>query len=102
MSNEDEERNHGKDDHSEAVDQLASICAEVEGVEPQVDRMLGHDILAGCLVFVGSGGFDQFVSCGKVVGVIDLFVGDVPSLPQDCLLVRLVSRQIRFSSKLGT
>ena len=60
--------------------------------------------LAGCLasVFMGACWFDQFISGGQVVRVVDLLVGDVPSLPQDRLLVRLVPRQIRLSSILGT
>ena len=54
--------------------------------------MLGHNILAGGLasVFLSSGGFNQLVCSGQVVGVIDLLVGDVPPLPQHRLLVRVV------------
>ena len=91
LTNKDEERNHGEDDHGETVDKLASVSAEVEGVEPQVDGVFGHHILAAVLpcVLKRPGGFDQFVRCGKFVGIIDLLVGDVPPLPQDRLLVRL-------------
>ena len=35
-------------------------------------------------------GFDQLVRGGKIVGVVDLLVGDVPPLPEDRLLVRLL------------
>ena len=45
--------------------------------------------LASCLasVFMGACGFDELVSCGEVVRVIDLLVGDVPPLSKDRLLV---------------
>ena len=94
LTNKDEERNHGEDDHGETVDKLAGVSAEVEGVEPQVDGVFGHHILAAVLpcVLKRPGGFDQFVRCGKFVGIIDLLVGDVPPLPQNAFLVRLNPR----------
>ena len=91
LSNEDEERDHGEDDHGQAVDQLAGVSPEVEGVEPQVDGVFGHHILTGRLpaVLKRPGGFDQLVRRGKFVRIIDLLVDDVPPLPQHRLLVRL-------------
>ena len=91
LTNKDEERNHGEDDHGETVDKLAGVSAEVEGVEPQVDGMFGHHVLTGGLpaVLKRSRGFDQFVRRGKFVCIIDLLVDHVPPLPQHRLLVSL-------------
>ena len=54
--------------------------------------MLGHHVLAGRLarVLLRPRRLDQLVRGGQVVGVVDLLVGDVPPLPEDRLLVRLL------------
>ena len=52
LADEDEERDHGEDDHGEAVHQLPRVRAEVQRVEPQVDGVLGHHVLAGRLARV--------------------------------------------------
>ena len=54
--------------------------------------MLRHHVLAGGLarVLLRPRGLDQLVRRGQVVGVVDLLVGDVPPLPEDRLLVRVL------------
>lgn len=63
--------------------------------------MLGHHVLRGRLpsVLLGPGGLDQLVGRGQVVSVVDLLVGDVPPLPEDRLLVRLLAMGPMFTSE---
>ena len=63
--------------------------------------MLGHHVLRGRLpsVLLGPSGLDQLVGRGQVVGVVDLLVGDVPPLPEDRLLVRLLAMGPLFTSE---
>ena len=101
MADQDEEWDHGQDDHGQAVHQLAGVRAEVQGVEPQVDGVLGHHVLGGRLapMLLRPGRLDQLVRRGEVVGVVDLLVGDVPPLPEDRLLVRLLAMGPMFTSE---
>ena len=46
---ENDEGDHGQEDHEHGVDFLAGVSAQVQFVEAQVDRVFRHDVLGTAL-----------------------------------------------------